>query len=79
MFGILGEKVVDKGVEGYNGTIFAYGQTGSGKTYSNDGVQSDEGLIPELNFSLFESLKKISTDLILDYFITVSYMRFIMR
>ena len=73
VFRDLGEKVVDKGVEGYNGTIFAYGQTGSGKTYSMMGVQSDEGLIPRLNFSLFESLKKISTDNH-DYFITVSYL-----
>ena len=34
LFKDLGVEVVNKGVEGYNGTIFAYGQTGSGKTYN---------------------------------------------
>lgn len=32
------EKLVDRALEGYHGTIFAYGQTGSGKTYTMQGV-----------------------------------------
>mgnify|MGYP006093823933 CR=1 FL=1 len=73
VFNDLGKTVVDKGVEGYNGTIFAYGQTGSGKTYSMMGVEGDLGLIPRLNVSLFENLQKTSTKNH-DYFITVSYL-----
>lgn len=29
-----GYKVLQRSLEGYNGTIMAYGQTGSGKTYT---------------------------------------------
>ena len=34
VFEDLGRPVVDKSMEGYNGTVFAYGQTGSGKTWT---------------------------------------------
>lgn len=45
----LGQPMLDKCMEGFNGTVFAYGQTGSGKTFSMQGVQADpvlKGLIP---------------------------------
>lgn len=32
MFEWVGVPIVNKCIQGYNGTIFAYGQTGSGKT-----------------------------------------------
>merc|ERR1711991_1161441 len=73
VFNDLGVGVVNKGVEGYNGTIFAYGQTGSGKTYSMMGVPGDLGLIPRLNAYLFEALGKNTADNH-KYFITVSYL-----
>ena len=34
VFADLGQPIVNKSLEGFNGTIFAYGQTGSGKTFS---------------------------------------------
>ena len=45
----LGQPMLDKCIDGFNGTVFAYGQTGSGKTFSMQGVQNDpvlKGLIP---------------------------------
>ena len=39
----LGEPLVNKALEGYNGTIFAYGQTGSGKTHSMMGSLESQG------------------------------------
>ena len=33
VFADLGKPIVDKAVEGFNGTVFAYGQTGSGKVH----------------------------------------------
>eukprot|EP00945_MAST-04E_sp_MAST-4E-sp1_P005007 g5007.t1 len=73
LFKDLGVEVVNKGVEGYNGTIFAYGQTGSGKTYSMMGVPGDLGLIPRLNNYLFEALEKNKAKNH-QYFVTVSYL-----
>lgn len=34
VFSIVGKKIIESCVAGYNGTIFAYGQTGSGKTFT---------------------------------------------
>lgn len=34
VFDLVARPVVDRVLEGYNGTIFAYGQTGTGKTYT---------------------------------------------
>ncbi|XP_055892985.1 kinesin-like protein KIF15 [Biomphalaria glabrata] len=34
VFSIVGKKIIESCVTGYNGTIFAYGQTGSGKTFT---------------------------------------------
>lgn len=33
--------IIDKVLEGFNGTIFAYGQTGSGKTFTMEGIDYD--------------------------------------
>ncbi|XP_078338905.1 kinesin-like protein KIF15 isoform X1 [Crassostrea virginica] len=41
VFTIMGKKIIESCVKGYNGTIFAYGQTGSGKTYSMIGPSDD--------------------------------------
>jgi len=73
MFDDLGKAVVQKGVEGYNGTIFAYGQTGSGKTYSMMGEEGNLGLIPRLNIDLFQQLNALKTEK-RQYFVTVSYL-----
>ncbi|EDW30855.1 GL12159 [Drosophila persimilis] len=42
--------IVDKVLEGYNGTILAYGQTGTGKTYTMSGNPDSpqtKGIIPK--------------------------------
>jgi len=52
----LGKPLVDKALEGFNGTIFAYGQTGSGKTWSMMGIPENAGLIPTLNQDLFDRI-----------------------
>jgi hypothetical protein len=44
----LGMFILDKAIQGYNGTIFAYGQTGSGKTHSIMGYPGDPGIIPRV-------------------------------
>ncbi|XP_059164897.1 kinesin-like protein KIF15 isoform X2 [Physella acuta] len=63
VFSIVGKKIIESCVTGYNGTIFAYGQTGSGKTFTmlgpsenSDSFQHElRGVIPrsfEYLFSL---------------------------
>ena len=57
----LGQPLLDKCIEGFNGTVFAYGQTGSGKTFSMQGVAHDpelRGLIPRFTIKLFERIKE---------------------
>lgn len=44
--------VVEKVLQGYNGTVFAYGQTGTGKTYTMTGIRdADQGGIIPNSFS----------------------------
>eukprot|EP00929_Paragymnodinium_shiwhaense_P058156 TRINITY_DN29123_c0_g1_i1.p1 TRINITY_DN29123_c0_g1~~TRINITY_DN29123_c0_g1_i1.p1 ORF type:complete len:1488 (-),score=335.06 TRINITY_DN29123_c0_g1_i1:297-4760(-) len=44
----IGEPILQKAMEGYNGCLFAYGQTGSGKTYSVFGREGEPGLLPHI-------------------------------
>merc|ERR1719272_1656292 len=37
--------IVDRVMEGYNGTIFCYGITGSGKTFTMSGPPKDKGAV----------------------------------
>lgn len=49
IFDSVARKIVDRFIEGYNGTIFAYGQTATGKTYTVEGSArqyEERGLIP---------------------------------
>jgi hypothetical protein len=52
----LGQPMVLRALDGFNGTIFAYGQTGSGKSFSMMGNAESKGIIPLLNEDLFEKL-----------------------
>jgi hypothetical protein len=57
----LGQPLLDKCIEGFNGTVFAYGQTGSGKTWSMQGVPADDelrGLIPRFTINLFKRVEE---------------------
>lgn len=58
----LGKPVVDRSLEGYNGTIFAYGQTGSGKTHSMMGSKEHPGIIPRLVEQLFHDINEASSE-----------------
>ena len=52
--------LVEKVVEGYNGTIFAYGQTGCGKTHTMMGYAQnpeDKGIIPRTFDQIFEIIQ----------------------
>ena len=49
IFETVARKIVDRFVDGYNGTVFAYGQTSTGKTYTVEGSArqyEERGLIP---------------------------------
>ena len=49
VFETVARKIVDRFVQGYNGTVFAYGQTSTGKTYTVEGSArqfEERGLIP---------------------------------
>lgn len=53
--------IVDKVLEGYNGTILAYGQTGTGKTYTMSGNAESpqtKGIIPNTFAHIFGHIAK---------------------
>ncbi|KAG7695892.1 hypothetical protein KL933_002522 [Ogataea haglerorum] len=50
------EPVLEKCLQGYNGTVFAYGMTGSGKTHSMQGSETENGLIQLCATELFRKL-----------------------
>jgi len=45
--------MIEKGLEGCNGTLFAYGQTASGKTHTLMGTRDEPGIIPRSVFGVF--------------------------
>ena len=61
---VIGTKLVDKVLQGYNTCCFAYGQTGSGKTHSIFGSQSgpNRGLLSRVTEHLFERIRDIQSD-----------------
>lgn len=53
--------MVERFLEGYNGTIFAYGQTASGKTYTIEGSArsyAERGIIPRALSHIYSILKE---------------------
>lgn len=66
--------VVDKVLNGYNGTIFAYGQTGTGKTYTMSGYhKSDDlkGIIPNTFSHIFSQIARSNDK---TFVVTVTYV-----
>ena len=56
----VGQPLLDKAFDGFNGTIFAYGQTGSGKTWSMSGdtdSEENKGIIPRICENLFKRVR----------------------
>ncbi|CAL8070033.1 unnamed protein product [Calicophoron daubneyi] len=67
--------IVDKVLEGYNGTIFAYGQTGTGKTFTMEGVRSVpelRGIIPNSFAHIFGAIAKADSNT--RFLVRVSYL-----
>lgn len=67
--------VVDKVLNGYNGTIFAYGQTGTGKTYTMAGYQKNEemkGIIPNTFAHIFSQIARSGGEK--SFVVTVTYL-----
>lgn len=67
--------IVDKVLEGYNGTILAYGQTGTGKTYTMSGNPDSpqtKGIIPNAFAHIFGHIAKAQDNQ--KFLVRVSYM-----
>lgn len=67
--------IVDKVLEGYNGTILAYGQTGTGKTYTMSGNPESpqtKGVIPNTFAHIFGHIAKAKENQ--KFLVRVSYM-----
>jgi len=77
VFNQVAKPVIDKLMEGYNGTIFAYGQTSSGKTFTMEGpdvIDSDDkkGIIPRMMSYLFETILNSSEHI--EFNVKVSFL-----
>ena len=73
-FGV--KSVIDKCLEGYNGTIFAYGQSGSGKTFTIEGSDAEPGIRQHSFAHIFKTLEsRKATKEISSYAVAVSYMQ----
>jgi hypothetical protein len=71
----VGQPILNKAFNGFNGTIFAYGQTGSGKTWSMQGAEGDlQGIIPRMNNAIFDRIANEKTSRpTVQFLVTVSY------
>jgi kinesin family protein 5 len=77
VFNQVAKPVIDKLMEGYNGTVFAYGQTSSGKTFTMEGpdvIDSDDkkGIIPRMMSYLFETILNSSEHI--EFNVKVSFL-----
>lgn len=65
MYKMTAFPIVEKVLEGYNGTIFAYGQTGTGKTYTMVGnhlVPELKGIVPNTFSHIFSQISRASEE-----------------
>ncbi len=67
----LAKPLVEKAIEGFNGTIFAYGQTSSGKTHTLMGSDSDPGITIQACREVFELISGISNT---EFLVRISYI-----
>ncbi|CAM0905071.1 unnamed protein product [Alopecurus aequalis] len=86
LFKLVGLRLVENCLSGFNSSIFAYGQTGSGKTYtmwgplsalSGDSMGCERGLTPRVFEQLFSRIKEEQgkhTDKELTYNCTCSFL-----
>lgn len=74
VFEVVATHIVDKFLDGYNGTIFAYGQTASGKTYTMEGSArrySERGLVSRILSQVYSSLEERKDE---EFTVHVSFM-----
>ena len=55
----LAKPLVEKSIEGFNGTVFAYGQTSSGKTHTLMGTDDDPGITIQAVTDVFSMIAAI--------------------
>ncbi|CAH8538528.1 unnamed protein product [Schistosoma curassoni] len=75
IYNMVARPIVDKVLEGYNGTIFAYGQTGTGKTFTMEGIRSEpelRGIIPNSFAHIFGAIAKADANT--RFLVRVSYL-----
>ena len=64
VFDVVAVEMIDRFLEGFNGTLFAYGQTASGKTYTIEGsarLFDDRGLIPRAISYIYSALQSCNS------------------
>ncbi|CAF4339054.1 unnamed protein product, partial [Rotaria magnacalcarata] len=74
IFDSIAKDVVDRSLDGYNGTILCYGQTGAGKTHTMTGFTEsyqNRGIIPR---SLQHLYQEINTRQDYSYSVRISYL-----
>ncbi|GMI32392.1 hypothetical protein TrRE_jg4309, partial [Triparma retinervis] len=67
----LAKPLIEKSMEGFNGTIFAYGQTSSGKTHTLMGNDSDPGITLRAIDAVFEQIDSIENT---QFLVRISYI-----
>ena len=70
------KSVIDKCLDGYNGTIFAYGQSGSGKTFTIEGKDDEPGLRQHSFAYIFKALEARKANIEISSFaVSMSYLQ----
>ena len=85
------DQLLQRVLQGYNGTVFAYGQTGSGKTHTMEGLgygssvdgtaatEPDPGLIPRAIVDLFDAASREASANSRQILITCSFVQIYME
>jgi centromeric protein E len=71
VYKVTTEPVIQKVVNGFNGTVFAYGQTSSGKTFTMRGSAAEPGIVP---LAVYDIFKTIDDNMDREYLLRVSYI-----
>ena len=67
----LARPLVEKSIEGFNGTVFAYGQTSSGKTHTLMGTDDDPGITIRAVQDVFSLISAIPKT---EFLVRISYI-----
>ncbi|KAG5871022.1 hypothetical protein JTB14_021091 [Gonioctena quinquepunctata] len=75
VYRVVAVPIVERVLQGYNGTIFAYGQSGTGKTHTMIGniMEADlKGIVPNIFSHIFAQISLANNDF--SYAVTVTYL-----